>query len=79
MVVASTKSVAHIVIVEALFTNMCAYVATNILTKAVFWPYGDVLRLVLVKPTNETSRLYSAGTDRNERVSELYKAKEHPQ
>ncbi|XP_031663030.1 small conductance calcium-activated potassium channel protein 2 isoform X2 [Oncorhynchus kisutch] len=34
---------------------------------------------VLVKPTNEKSRLYSAGTDRNERVSELYKANEQPQ
>lgn len=45
----------------------------------MFWLYGDVLRQVLVKPTNDTSRSYSAGTDRNERVSELCTAKEQPQ
>ncbi|MEQ2195185.1 hypothetical protein XENOCAPTIV_008775 [Xenoophorus captivus] len=47
--------------------------------RAVLWLNCDVLRQVLVKPTNDTSRSYSAGTDSNEWVSELYTAKEHPQ
>ncbi|XP_030630557.1 small conductance calcium-activated potassium channel protein 1a [Chanos chanos] len=37
------------------------------------------MRLVLIKPTNETSRLDSSGADRNEWVSVLYNAKEQPQ
>ncbi|KAK2822200.1 hypothetical protein Q5P01_022265 [Channa striata] len=52
---------------------------TDIQSKAVFWLYSDVLRQVLVKPTNDRSRSYSGGTDRNERVSELCTAKEQPQ
>ncbi|KAM7400915.1 hypothetical protein PAMA_005216 [Pampus argenteus] len=52
---------------------------TDIQSKAVFWLYSDVLRQVLVKPTNDTSRSYSVGTGRNERVSELCTAKEQPQ
>lgn len=41
--------------------------------------YCDVLRQVLGKPTNGKSLSYSAGTDRNEWLSELCTAKEHPQ
>ena len=52
---------------------------SDIQSKAAFWLYSDVLRQVLAKPTNDTSRSYSAGTDRDERVSELCTAKEQPQ
>ncbi|KAG7487908.1 hypothetical protein MATL_G00028510 [Megalops atlanticus] len=37
------------------------------------------MRLVLVKPTNRTSRLDSTGAVRNERVPEYYSAREQPQ